>query len=136
MEVGSKSATPLGPASYRAGYRHAETGEVICAVEMAASIAESAVLKHSGLGIVATLDGYIKPSISATTVRGLSDERMFGAESIDELVARLLASENLRMEETTAADLAPLRQRLERSVSLVKEAIDKMQAQAVCVTAR
>ena len=117
---------PLAPASYRAGYRHSESGEVICAVEIAASIVESAVLQHSKLGMFASADGHVESSINTTTADCSINGRPFVAEPIDSLVARLLDNENLRMEEVTAVDLATLLQRLHRSVALVKEALDRI----------
>jgi hypothetical protein len=47
---------------------------------------------------------------------------------IDDLLQRAVSAENLRLEETKIVDLRILLKRLERSVSLVKEAIDQMAA--------
>jgi hypothetical protein len=126
MEL-STQTVPLGPASsYRAGYRDAVSGEVICAIEIAASIAESAVLQHSKLDMLASADGRVESSVNTITTDYSMNGRPSIAEPIDSLVARLLDSENLRLEEATAGDLGTLLRRLEDSVRLVKGAISQM----------
>jgi hypothetical protein len=121
FRVASREVGSLGPARYSAGYRVRETGKVICTIELAASVAESTVFGHANLAMAATTSGCIQSSIAG--LAGLSGTQSFAAEPIDSLIARATAVENLRMEEATVADLKVLLQRLERSVSLVKEAI-------------
>ncbi|NOJ48536.1 hypothetical protein [Bradyrhizobium archetypum] len=121
LEVAAKGSGATGPISYRAGYRCVETGDVICAIELPASIAESTILAHSGLVIVTTPDGHI-----VSTVRGVEGGDSIVAEPIDAFIARSLNSENLRMEEATVADLEILLQRLNYSASLVSETIGQM----------
>jgi hypothetical protein len=125
LEVGAKGADPTGPISYRAGYRCVETGEIICAVEFPASIAESTIIAHSSLLIATTPDGNI-----VSTVKGLDSDlnkpQPMACEPIDASIARSLDSENLRMEETTVADLEILLQRLNHSTNLVRETIGRM----------
>src|SRR3569832_7855 len=82
MELNTQLAT-LGPASYRAGYRYAESGEVICAVEIAASIAESAVLRHSKLGMFASADGHVESSVNSVSAECSINGWPFVAEPID-----------------------------------------------------
>jgi hypothetical protein len=49
------------------------------------------------------------------------------AEPIDAFIARSLSSENLRMEEATLTDLKVLLRRLDHSVSVVREAIGRLE---------
>jgi len=118
-EVGS-----LGPARYRAGYRLRDTGKVICTVELPASVTESTVFGLSKLSIAATTDGYVQSSVVG--LASLNGTPPVASEPIDLLIEHVTAVENLRLEEATVEDLKMLLQRLERSVSLAKEAIAKL----------
>jgi hypothetical protein len=126
LEVGAERAHPTNPISYRAGYRCVETGEIICSIEIPASIAESTIFAHSNLLIATTPDGHIK-----SAVRGLDSDlntsQLMACEPLDASFARSLDSENLRMEEATVADLEVLLQRLNHSTNLVREAIGRME---------
>jgi len=104
---------PLGPTSYRAGYRIRTA--VICNVELPAAIVETAILAESVLAISVTPDGHVRSSASGSAG---STSR---AEPIDQLIAQLLSVENLHLEEISAADLVLLLERLERSVELVRQ---------------
>lgn len=104
---------PLGPMSYRAGYRLRTA--IICNVELPAAIVEAAILAKSTLAMTITPDGHVRSSVAGSAG---STSR---AEPIDELIAQLLSVENLRLEEISAADLASLLERLERSVELVRQ---------------
>lgn len=118
-EVGS-----LGSARYRAGYRLRDTGEVICTVELPASVIESTVFGHSKLAIAATTNGYIQSSVVGPAC--LSGTSSIAAEPIDLLIEHMTAVENLHLEEATVETLTMLLQRLERSVSLAREAIAQL----------
>ena len=110
---------PLGPTSYCAGYRFRMAGGIICKVELAAAIAEAAILANSALAMMVTADGYISSSLS-----GVADSKS-KVEPIDELIAQLLSVENLRLNEIAAVDLSSLLERLERSVDLVREVMER-----------
>jgi hypothetical protein len=106
---------PLGPTSYRAGYRLRTAGSIICNVELPAAMVETAILTNSVLAMTVTADGHIRSSLIGDA--GSTSK----AEPIDRLIARSLSVENLRLEEISAADLTSLLERLERSVELVRE---------------
>lgn len=116
LEGGGGDDNPLNPSSYSAGYRLIETGEVICTVKLPVPIAEAALLKRSKISIILTPGGRIEVSSGGSAA----------SEQIDDLVARTVTQANLRMEEATASDLKSFLHRLERSISLVKEAIARM----------
>src|SRR5262245_34203437 len=97
---------PLGPTTYRAGYRFRTAGSTICNVELPAAIVEAAILTNSAFAMTVTADGYIKSSLS-----GGADSTS-RAEPIDRLIAQSLSVENLRLEEISAADLTSLLERL------------------------
>lgn len=126
LEVAGKAGGATGPISYRAGYRCVETGDVICAIELPASIAESTIFAHSGLVIVTTPDGHIVSTLRGAEGGDLNERQPIVAEPIDAFIARSLNSENLRLEEATVADLKILLQRLNFSASLVSETIGQM----------
>jgi hypothetical protein len=126
FRIVGKDVGSLGPARYRAGYRLRDTGKVICTVELPASVTESTVYGHSKLAIAATTNGYIQSSVVG--LASLNGTTPVAAEPIDLLIEHVTAVENLRLEEATVEDLKMLLQRLERSVSLAKEAIARLDA--------
>ncbi|MCP1913414.1 hypothetical protein J2R96_005894 [Bradyrhizobium elkanii] len=113
LDLGCGDDDPLRPSSYTAGYRLIETGEVICTVKLPVPIVEAAIVRRSNISIILTAGGCVEASSGGSVAN----------EQIDDLVARTLTQVNLRMEEATASDLESLLHRLERSISLVKEAI-------------
>jgi len=108
---------PLGPSTYRAGYRIRATGSILCNVELPAAIAEAAIVANLALATTITPDGYIRCTLS-----GVAD-LMAKAEPIDQLITQSFSVENLRLEGISAADLGSLLERLERSVVLLHEVI-------------
>jgi len=118
LDLGCDDDNSLRPSSYSAGYRLIETGEVICTVELPVPIAEAAILRRSKISIILTPGGRVEASSGGSAA----------VEQIDDLVARTVTQVNLHMEEATASDLASLLHRLERSISLVKEAIARAPA--------
>lgn len=110
-----KELGPLGPKSYRAGYRLRTAGSIICNVELPAAIVEAAILPNSVLAMTVTADGHIRSSLVGAA--GFLSK----GEPIDRLIAQSLSVENLRLEEISPADLTLLLERLERSVELVRE---------------
>jgi hypothetical protein len=108
---------PLGPTSYRVGYRLKTAKSVVCNVELPAEIVEAAILARSAFAIMVTPDGHVRSSLSGAIS---STSR---AEPIDQLIAQIVSVDSLRLEEITSADLSSLLQRLFRSVTLVQEAM-------------
>ncbi len=106
---------PIGPTSYRAGYRLRTA--IICNVELPAATVEAAILAKSILAVTITPDGHVRSSV------GGSAGSTSRAEPIDQLIAQLLSVENLHLEEISAADLVLLLERLERSVELVRQVV-------------
>jgi hypothetical protein len=126
-----KGGEPLGPIWYRAGYRCGETGNVICALELPASIVEMAILRDARLAVIVAPDGHIKFSVCGMACEDISEGLPSITEPIDELVAQTVAVDNLHLEEITSADLNSLLQRLQRSVALVQEAMKHLSDQPV-----
>lgn len=116
LDLGRDDDNSLRPSSYSAGYRLIGTGEIVCAVKLPVSIAESAILRRSKITITLAPAGHVEVSAGGLAAN----------EPIDDLVARMVTQENLRLEEATTSDLKSLLHRLERSVGLVKEAIARV----------
>ncbi len=116
FDLGCGDDNPLRPSTYSAGYRLVGTGEVVSVVKLPVPIVESAILRRSRISTTVTPTGIVEISAG-----GLGAH-----EQIDDLVARTVTQANLDMEEATASDLKSFLHRLERSVSLVKEAIARM----------
>ncbi|OCK59856.1 hypothetical protein [Bradyrhizobium sp. LMTR 3] len=126
LELTGEEFGATGPSSYRAGYRCLETGEIICVIEIPASIAEPAIFAQSDLATMTTPDGRIVTTITSVEDRDLNERQRIIAEPIDAFIARSLSSENLRMEEATVADLEILLKRLNHSADLVSKTIGEM----------
>lgn len=116
LDLGCGNDTPLRPSSYSAGYRLIGTGEVVSVVKLPVPIVELAILRLARVSITVTPTGDVEISAGGLGAR----------EQIDDLVARTVTQTNLDMEEATSSDLKSFLHRLERSVSLVKEAIARM----------
>lgn len=116
LDLGCGDDNSLRPSSYSAGYRLIETGEIVCAIQLPASIAESAILRRSKISITLAPAGHIEVAAGGLAAN----------EPIDDLVARMVTQANLHMEEATASDLKSFLHRLERSLVLVQGAIARM----------
>ncbi|MBR0969705.1 hypothetical protein [Bradyrhizobium japonicum] len=117
---------PSGPMWYRAGYRFSESGNVVCALELPASIVETTVLRDAKLFATVAPDGHMRFSVCGVACEDMSNGLPSIAGSIDQLIAQCVAVNNLRLEEITSADLKSLLERLQRSVALVQEAIEHL----------
>jgi len=95
-------------------------GDVVSSLIISAETIERALLFKRTITLALTPDG------QTTAVIPDCAECIQAISPIDNLVGDVLDPTNLCMEEATAADLRTLLQRLERSVSLVREAIDRM----------
>jgi hypothetical protein len=120
---------PSGPMWYRAGYRYSETGTVVCALELPASIVETTVLRDAKLFATIAPDGHVRFSVCGVACEEMSNGLPSIAGSIDQLIAHSVAVDNLHLEEITPADLNSLLQRLQRSIALVQEAIEHLSDQ-------
>ncbi|WP_316213773.1 MULTISPECIES: hypothetical protein [unclassified Bradyrhizobium] len=126
-----KAGGPLGPTSYRAGYRYCDTGDVVCALELPASIVETAMLRDANLAFTLAPDGHIRFSVLGFACEDMREGLPSVTEPIDKLIAQSVAVDSLRFEEVTPADLNSLLQRLHRSVTIVQEALKHLSDQRV-----
>jgi hypothetical protein len=122
---------PLGPTWYRAGYRCGETKNVICALELPASIVDPMILKDAKLTATVAPDGQIRFSLCRVGCEDISQGLPSATEPIDQLIAQFLTVDNLHLEEITSDDLTSLLQRLQRSIALVEEAMKHLSDQHV-----
>ncbi|MHC2336322.1 hypothetical protein [Bradyrhizobium sp. USDA 4454] len=129
--LAAESGGPLGPTWYRAGYRCGETGNVVCAVELPASIVEATILRDAKLTATVAPDGHVRFSVRGIAHEDTCEGLPSIIESIDQLIAQSVAIDNLHLVEMTSADLNSLLQRLRRSVALVQEAILHLSDQPV-----
>jgi hypothetical protein len=126
-----EGAAPSGPTWYRAGYRCGETGNVVCALELPASIVETTILRDAKLTITLAPDGHIRFSVCGIASEDVSEGLPSITGPIDQLIAQSVTVDSLHLEEITPADLNSLLQRLHRSVALVQEAMKHLSDQHV-----
>jgi hypothetical protein len=113
--------------AYRFGYRIVGTANVISAIDVPADMVERALISRKPLSARIAPNGDIIPEISNSNPIDNTADVTSETSQIDDLIRRTLNAENLRMEEASVADLKMLLDRLERSVSLVKEAIIQLE---------
>jgi hypothetical protein len=116
--------------TYRFGYRTVGVSEYVSVVEVPIQIVEHTVLTRASLTVRIGPDGtvisHMLSSHAAETLEPPTD-----VEALDVLVRRAVNAENLRMEEATVSDLNTLLQRLECSISLVKDAISQISSEPI-----
>jgi len=117
------ATSPLADA-YRFGYRLG--GAVVSAVYLPAEIVEKLLLSKARPSVRITPCGEIVPSLSSPNILGEVGHVVETVFSIDDLMRETLSAETLRMEEATADDLVLLFTRLERAITLVRTAIDRV----------
>jgi hypothetical protein len=117
------SRSPGGTTSYRIGYRADSFSAAVTSITVPAGTLEKALNSEELLTLAITPTGEVTAVISFVDSAELT---LHASLPIDRLVRNALETENLRMEEATAADLNTLLQSLERSVGLVRDAIDQM----------
>ena len=113
----------LSSSGYRVGYRCATTQAVLIQLEVPADIVERAVLDQLSLVPKMTPDGIVSADFSERENRDIDHVLEVAVTSISELVARSMASDNLRLEETRTSDLEVLQNRLEQSLCTVRDAL-------------
>jgi len=126
-----ESDGPLGPTSYRAGYRCGEAGNVVCALDLPASIVEATILRDAKLAVTIAPDGDIRSSVCRIACDDMGHGLPSVTVPIDQLIAEFVAVDSLRLEEVSSADLSSLLQRLQRSVSIVQEAMKHLAGQQI-----
>lgn len=115
--------------TYRFGYRTIGVSDWVSAVEVPIQIVEQTVLTRASLTVRIGLDGTVISHVLWAHVANRTPDPQTNVEALDVLVRRAVNTENLRMEEATVADLSTLLQRLEYSISLVKDAISQMSSE-------
>jgi hypothetical protein len=115
--------------TYRFGYRIVGVSDCVSAVEVPIQIVEQTVLTRASLTVRIGPDGTVIPLLSHVADTALDPPT--NVEALDVLVQRAVNTKNLRMEEATISDLNTLLQRLECSVSLVKDAISQISSEPI-----
>jgi hypothetical protein len=117
--------------TYRFGYRTVGVSDYVSAVEVPIQIVEQTVLMRASLAVRIGPDGTVISHMLASNAADTVPDPPTDVEALDVLVRRALSTENLRMEEATVSDLNTLLQRLECSISLVKEAISQISSEPI-----
>jgi len=117
--------------TYRFGYRTVGVSDYVSAVEVPIQIVEQTVLMRASLTVRIGPDGTVISHMLASNAADTIPDPPIDVEALDVLIRRALSTENLRMEEATVSDLNTLLQRLECSISLVKEAISQISSEPI-----
>jgi hypothetical protein len=117
----------VGATRFRFGYRIEGTKDVISAVDISAEAVERAVT--AGLSLLAriTPDGEVVPILTSPKGIAIASTAVTTSTPIDCLVAQAVDPESLRLEEACAAELETLLARLHRSISLVENAMARIE---------
>ncbi|MGY4154320.1 hypothetical protein ACVINW_000162 [Bradyrhizobium sp. USDA 4461] len=102
------------------GYLDVSTGRVVASLEIPLGLIEHAVLANVSVEIALAGDGRIASSVAGEATACTS---VVKTVSIDHLIQEFLAGDNLRLEETTQAELRTLLNRLQDSARAVQRAI-------------
>ncbi|MBT1516233.1 hypothetical protein KIP88_37885 [Bradyrhizobium sp. SRL28] len=117
--------------TYRFGYRIVGVSDYVSAVEVPIQIVEQTVLARASLTVRIGPDGTVFSHMLSSRAADTTPDLPTDIEALDVLVRRAVNSENLRMEEATVSDLNTLLQRLECSISLVKDAISQTSSEPI-----
>lgn len=109
------------------GYVDVSTGRVVASLEVPLELIERAVLANASVEIALAGDGRIASSVAGGATVCSSAVKTI---SIDQLIQGFLTSSNLRMEETTQAELRTLLKRLQDSARAVQHAIASFERSA------
>jgi hypothetical protein len=122
------AAKVVGPTSYRVGYRLESSQAIVCQVEIPAEVVEQAVAEDLSPSNRMTPAGEVISAFAGVRSNSISESARCPAEAVDQLVARAIDPGNLRAEEAGITELKILLARLERSVTLVKQALAEIPA--------
>ena len=117
--------------NYRLGYRTVGVSDCVSAIEVPIQMVEQTVLARASLTMRISPDGTIISRMLWSLAADTPPDSPIVVESLDVLVRRAVNMENLRMEEATISDLNTLLQRLECSISLVKDAIGQITSEPI-----
>jgi hypothetical protein len=81
-----------------------------------------------------TPTGDVCPILNGRNEIEIASSAVWATTTVERLVAQVLGSENLRLEEAGSAELSILQQQLERATSLVKEAIERLTDPSKAIT--
>ncbi|WP_128970827.1 hypothetical protein [Bradyrhizobium tropiciagri] len=109
------------------GYLDVSTGRVVASLEVPLGLIERAVLANVSVEIALAGDGRIASSVAGEASAYSSAVKTV---SIDHLIQEFLAGDNLRLEETTQAELRTLLNRLQDSARAVQRAIASFERSA------
>ncbi|MCP1913812.1 hypothetical protein J2R96_006292 [Bradyrhizobium elkanii] len=109
------------------GYLDVSTGRVVASLEVPLGLIERAVLANVSVEIALAGDGRIASSVAGEASVCSS---VVKTVSIDDLIQEFLAGGNLRLEETTQAELRTLLNRLQDSARAVQRAIASFERSA------
>ncbi|XIA68011.1 hypothetical protein ACFIOY_20280 [Bradyrhizobium sp. TZ2] len=121
----------VGGDTYRFGYRSVGVSDHVSAVEVPIQIVEKALLTRASLTVRIDPDGKVISHMLWSHAADITADSPTDVEALDVLIRRAVNTENLRMEETTVSDLNALLQRLECSISLVKDAISQISREPI-----
>jgi len=110
---------------YRFGYRLNMTKQVLSIVTIPAKLVELALTGDISLTTKITPAGDVVPILASPDELAMAPSALWTATSVDQLVADAITAETLHLEEAGRAELNILRQRLERAITLVTEAIER-----------
>jgi hypothetical protein len=117
--------------AYRFGYRIVGASDYVSAVEVPIPIVEQSVLTRASLSARVGPDGTVISHLLMSHTASSIPNPPTDVVALDVLVQRAVNAENLRMEEANVSDLNTLLQRLERSIRLVKEAINQTPSEPI-----
>lgn len=125
QRLGSASDS-VSVGTYRFGYRLKETADVLSAVDIPAEAVELVITTDLFLSASISPTGDVVSAFNSSNGISIAEGTRGTIESIENLVARALDTDNLRLEEAGPTELKILLARLERSVTLVKATLAQM----------
>jgi hypothetical protein len=106
----------------RIGFRR-QDGEIVSEITISASLLEEALYASTSIDLRLSADGLVSASLSESAS---SQGARQSVRAIDDLLRATLTRRNLHLEEASASQLQELLNRLQNSVSMVRDAIDQM----------
>jgi len=125
VEQNELGGNERGPRSYRFGYRLKNTKQVLSMIDIPAEMVDRALTVGFSLTIQMTPSGDVSPVLIGDDDIAITSSSVSTITSLECLVADAVSTENLRLEEAGLVELELLRQRLERAIRLVKEALER-----------
>jgi hypothetical protein len=108
----------------RIGYRR-QNGEVVSEIIVSARLLEEALYSSISIDLALSADGVVSASLSESVTNNQGGRSV---RAIDDLLRATLTKKNLHVEEASVSQLRELLNRLEKSIDMVRHAIDQMTA--------